>query len=67
MNLELLEWGDNTIRLTYWDSFHGKDIIFILAESGQVFRVEVIGSDEKLTLIDDFVLALRQLVTVEIA
>lgn len=38
MELELLRWGDGTIRLTYWDSIDGKDRIFILTADGQAFE-----------------------------
>lgn len=40
-NIELLKWGDGTIRLAFWDSLHGDDAIFVLWKNGQAFRSEV--------------------------
>ncbi len=34
MDLELLEWGDGTIRLSFWDSSVGADRHFILDQNG---------------------------------
>lgn len=36
-NLELMEWGDGTIRLTYWDSLHGENESYILDADGQAY------------------------------
>lgn len=36
--LELMEWGDGTIRLSFWDSLHGHDEVFILNEDGTAER-----------------------------
>ena len=34
-NLELTRWGrDGNIRLAYWDSLHGDDVVFLLNEDG---------------------------------
>lgn len=38
MDFELLKWGDGTIRLAYWDSLHGDDILFVLDENGKAYR-----------------------------
>ena len=32
--LELLNWGDGTTRLSFWDSEAGEDVTFILNEDG---------------------------------
>lgn len=39
MDFELLTWGDGTIRLTYWNTATGKDIVIVLAEDGQAYLV----------------------------
>ena len=31
-NLELMTWGDGTIRLTFWDSLHGDDKSYVLGD-----------------------------------
>ena len=33
-NMELMKWGDGTIRLTFWDNVHGDDIMIVLNEDG---------------------------------
>lgn len=38
MKLELSEWGDGTIRLSFWDLLHGDDIHFILNLDGSASR-----------------------------
>ncbi len=61
-NLELLQWGDGTIRLAFWDSLHGDDKIFILEESGQAFISEYTDdSDEEVRIPVDLVAELRKL------
>ena len=32
-----MKWGDGEIRLAFWDSLHGEDIIYILSERGDAF------------------------------
>lgn len=38
--MELLKWGDGTIRLSFWDAVSGNDAIFVLGEGGQAWRAE---------------------------
>lgn len=56
-NMELLEWGDGTTRLAYWDSEHGLDQIFILGEDGTAYT----EADDDIRTAIDFVAALRAL------
>lgn len=37
-NMELLKWGDGTIRLSFWDAISGADVVFVLQPSGQAWR-----------------------------
>ena len=60
-NLELMVWGDGTIRLTYWDSMHGNDRIYVLGRTGLAFCSSHDGDAETLTVIDNLVLELREL------
>lgn len=34
MNLELDVWGNGEVCLTFWDSIHGHDIVFVLNGDG---------------------------------
>lgn len=43
-NMELLKWGDGTIRLSFWDVVSGNDAIFVLGEGGQAWRAETVYS-----------------------
>lgn len=43
-NMELLKWGDGTIRLAFWDAISGDDVIFALGEGGQAWRAETVYS-----------------------
>lgn len=60
-NLELLEWGDGTTRLTYWDNLQGEDISFILNDDGNVY-IEDPSDDKCVIRIYDFTNRLRELV-----
>ena len=60
MQLELLKWGDGSIRLTFWDTMHGKDVVFILDEDGSAY---VEQEDETRTAVD-LALELRKMSTV---
>lgn len=53
MDLELLAWGDGTIRLAFWDSMEGKDRIFILADDGQAYVEEDDGSRTRVDLVTE--------------
>lgn len=46
---ELCEWGDGTIRLTYWDSLTAQDIVYVLNDDGTVERSEWVynGDDDE--------------------
>jgi len=65
MRAELLQWGDGTIRLAFWDSESGNDQIFILDADGKVYRSGFeddgtpLGTETR-TLVD-FVAELRKL------
>jgi len=61
MELELLEWGDGTIRLSSWDSMHGDDVIFILNEDGTAYRSYYDGEEERQEPVN-LVIALRELI-----
>ena len=47
--MELSAWGDGTIRLSFWDSEHGHDRIYILGEDGQTYTED---DDDKRTPVD---------------
>jgi len=51
MELELLQWGDGSIRLSYWDHMEGKDRIFVLLGNGTA-RESDCEEPEALTPID---------------
>ena len=36
MELELARWGDDLIRITYWNSMTGEDRVFLLNTDGTV-------------------------------
>ena len=57
-NLELSAWGDGTIRLSFWDSDHGLDQIYILGDDGQAYTED--EKDERTPV--DLIAALRALV-----
>lgn len=59
MELELLKWGDGTIRLAYWDSLEGKDRVFVLNEDGTACESDHEDA-ETLTPVD-LVAVLRQM------
>ena len=61
-NMELLRWGDGTIRLSFWDVSRGEDRIFVLREDGLASLVSAIADDGSETLVAvNLVLALRRL------
>lgn len=64
MELELLKWGDGTIRLAWWDSLEGHDRIFVLREDGTAAESDHSEEEEHLTPID-LVAVLRQMATEE--
>lgn len=37
--LEFGEWGDGSLRLAFWDSFHGEDRIYRLDPDGTIWRL----------------------------
>lgn len=45
--LELIEWGDGTTRLSFWDSLHGEDRIFILKPDGTAEEEVTIGDRDE--------------------
>ena len=57
-NLELMTWGDGTIRLTFWDSLHGDDKSYVLGdgfvylsnESGTMTPIDLAVELRKLAL-----------------
>jgi len=49
MELELLLWGDETIRLSFWDSLEGKDRVFLLGGDGLAY---IEGDDGTLELVN---------------
>lgn len=57
MELELLTWGDGTIRLSFWDSLHGQDRIFILEADGRAYEAD--EADTRTSV--DLVLELRKM------
>lgn len=46
--LELSEWGDGTLRLAYWDSLHGMDLILVVKPDGGVMQSTYAGDEEML-------------------
>jgi hypothetical protein len=49
MELELSDWGDGSVRLTFWDSMHGDDRVFVLLEDGtaaKAIQTEIAGEVE---------------------
>lgn len=63
MELELLQWGDGSIRLSYWDHMEGKDRIFVLMGDGTAREAH--GEDqegEEILTPVDLVAALRAMV-----
>lgn len=61
MELELLQWADGTVRLSYEDRIHGNDVHFVLGEDGRAFLAKV-QPDETETLEPvDLVLELRKM------
>jgi hypothetical protein len=62
MELELLVWGDGTIRLTYWDSAAGADKVFLLGDDGRAYLTDYgDDDDQEIRRPVDLVLSLRQM------
>jgi sensor domain CHASE-containing protein len=61
MDFELGAWGDGTIRLVFWDSAAGNDIVFVLDSDGQAYRASYVGDDTEARTPVQLVLALREL------
>lgn len=67
--LELGEWGDGTVRLTYWATVYGTDASIVLHEDGRAelhgYTDEIDGLHDDMGLVEvwteiDLVLFLRQ-------
>ena len=52
-NLELMVWGDGTIRLSWWDSLHGEDKVFVLDDDGNAYMQDDDGSKVEIPLVLD--------------
>lgn len=61
MQLELLVWGDGTIRLTYWDHMHGNDRVFLLDADGQAYETTSIDDTTETFAPVDLVAVLREM------
>lgn len=52
-NLELARWGDGSVRIAFWDSMHGEDVIIEITPDGAIQHGhEVVGYDESAELIE---------------
>ncbi len=60
MDLELYEWGDGTIRLTYEDYMHGLDRHFVLCADGSCEEVTTNDGSETRTMVN-LVMVLRSM------
>ena len=61
-NMELIDLGDGTTRLTFWDSLHGDDLIFDLRADGSTWLQTGFDKDDKETFTQvDLVAELRRL------
>ena len=49
MELELARWGDDLIRITYWNSLTGEDRIFRLNTDGTVDEDVFVDEDNEMT------------------
>lgn len=66
IDLELSTWGDDSIRLAFWDSIHGKDRIYILNADGSAHFAQPTDdpegeSDEEALTVVELVTTLRRL------
>ncbi len=46
INLELMAWGDGTIRLVHWDHENGDDTVLILSSDGSASKA-ILDDDEQ--------------------
>jgi len=59
-NLELMEWGDGTVRLAYWDSLHGEDESFILHD-GEAYVEDEKGFRVSVNLVDELIRMVKKI------
>ena len=52
LQLELGVWGDDSVRLAFWDAIHGDDKIFVLNEDSTASKSRWLDDDEQFTEVD---------------
>lgn len=61
MELELSQWGDESVRLSFEDYLHGEDRTFVLNADGTAARAEYQDDGSEILMPVNLVEALREL------